>query len=511
MTVLVGGTVEAFDAAIFKAGIASLLGAAAPPTDKIELTVSAGSVRVNVTASYDDPILAEDGFAQLEGVTPTSLSAAVGTTVAAIVSLPTVVWSGSPPCRPGLTGPFCMVCVAKEGVYYSKASGDEPAACLPCANSIGSSLAMVGAAFAVLLTFGIARAYVKPPEGIVDGIKQWNTYLTPLNKVKTITGFYMLATKVPTVYKVPIPGDVQSILDSCATAITLGIEGFSSTPLECLGHGGYERQLLFWMFAPLIIALGILLVVGLARRVRKPTNASPSLIMQVLPLLVRAFFLLYPVVTKVAFDAFPCYEFTDSGVTYGYLRADVYIDCSGPVYTRVTSLATIAIAIYPIGGLVVTVLMLLKSGRTIMAEVDDTIVTTPFERRLAGAIRFLWGEYEPTAFWWESVEMLRRLVLVGLFVNVAPGTMMQVSLGTIFCAVYLIVQLQARRFHPAPSLVWPPIFTTRLCALTIPLSFVPSPPHHHPFTRRLVPFVCRRSPSRTHRTTSSHSHAPSRC
>ena len=39
--------------------------------------------------------------------------------------------------------------------------------------------------------------------------------------------------------------------------------------------------------------------------------------------------------------------------------------------------------------------------------------------------------------------MARKFLLVGIFVVVTPGTVMQVALGTIVSAAYLMVQLQA--------------------------------------------------------------------
>ena len=53
---------------------------------------------------------------------------------------------------------------------------------------------------------------------------------------------------------------------------------------------------------------------------------------------------------------------------------------------------------------------------------------------------------EPWAFWWELVEMTRRLVLVGFFVLVSRGSILQVVLGSAFCAVYMLVALQVRPF-----------------------------------------------------------------
>jgi hypothetical protein len=44
------------------------------------------------------------------------------------------------------------------------------------------------------------------------------------------------------------------------------------------------------------------------------------------------------------------------------------------------------------------------------------------------------------------MEMLRKFLLVGVMVLVEPGTLLQISIGTIFCAVYLLIQLQARPY-----------------------------------------------------------------
>ena len=42
--------------------------------------------------------------------------------------------------------------------------------------------------------------------------------------------------------------------------------------------------------------------------------------------------------------------------------------------------------------------------------------------------------------------MLRKLLLVGLFVPLAPGSILQITIGTIVCAVHLLVQLVARPY-----------------------------------------------------------------
>ena len=67
----------------------------------------------------------------------------------------------------------------------------------------------------------------------------------------------------------------------------------------------------------------------------------------------------------------------------------------------------------------------------------------PCPTHLSRAIEFLYREYDVTAFWWELMEMLRKLLLVGIFGLIEPGSILQIAVGTIFSAVYLMVQLQA--------------------------------------------------------------------
>jgi hypothetical protein len=43
-----------------------------------------------------------------------------------------------------------------------------------------------------------------------------------------------------------------------------------------------------------------------------------------------------------------------------------------------------------------------------------------------------------SAFWWELMEMLRKFLLIGLFVTVEPGTILQVTIGTVVSAAYVV-------------------------------------------------------------------------
>ncbi len=57
------------------------------------------------------------------------------------------------------------------------------------------------------------------------------------------------------------------------------------------------------------------------------------------------------------------------------------------------------------------------------------------------AIKFLYRDYDDDYYLWEIMEMLRRLVLVGIFVLIERGSVTQLVAGTLFCAVYLLLQV----------------------------------------------------------------------
>ena len=177
--------------------------------------------------------------------------------------------------------------------------------------------------------------------------------------------------------------------------------------------------------------------------------------------------------------------------------ADVSIECATPLYEAegpffeplpgsfdhrmVRMVAWVAVIVYPIGIWLFCAVLLWRASPAILAG-----KATPLSR----AIGFLHREYDSTTFWWELVheswrrtrvrmhmrprasplisphsrgsplltraaapsqmEMLRKFLLVGLFVTLMPGAIMQISVGTIVCATYL-VRASARVHVPRPS------------------------------------------------------------
>ena len=137
---------------------------------------------------------------------------------------------------------------------------------------------------------------------------------------------------------------------------------------------------------------------------------------------------------KYIYDVMVEKDFTSQD---GYLIVDVDIECRTADHNVATGLAWLAVVIYPIGLMVFNGVLLYLARKAITSGKE-----TPLSRSIA----FLYKEFDVTCFWWELAEMLRRFLLVGLFVVIEPHTMMQLALGTIVSAVFLLVQLQAKPY-----------------------------------------------------------------
>ena len=191
-----------------------------------------------------------------------------------------------------------------------------------------------------------------------------------------------------------------------------------------------------------VSSLASVLSLGCKRQLTKG-----SFLEMALPPVLRLLFLFYPIVTNTAFEAFSCYTF-DQGdnLTRAFLVVDVSIECTttwgGSAYNeehaQLTYIAYAAVAIYPIGLLLLNGALLYCARKSIQQGKSTT---------LTRATRFLHREYEPGVFYWELVEMFRRLLLVGIMVLVLRGQLTQLVISTVFCLMYLLIQMQAQPYR----------------------------------------------------------------
>ena len=146
----------------------------------------------------------------------------------------------------------------------------------------------------------------------------WHLF-QPHVKLKILLGFYLIATRVDSVYEVALPFQVKQVLAMFAVTITLGIGGIS-VPLECIGLSGYRNTLVVYLTSPVVLVALLAMVALVRTRSLKQRQSAPSassekapdvgklshaqknweklesFLEAALPLVLRLLFLLYPLV-----------------------------------------------------------------------------------------------------------------------------------------------------------------------------------------------------------------------
>jgi hypothetical protein len=146
-----------------------------------------------------------------------------------------------------------------------------------------------------------------------------------------------------------------------------------------------------------------------------------ALLKYAVPLSTWVLFITYPLVTNVAFDAFPCYEFNNGTHVISVLRADVTLLCAVDgektgAWREVQSVATVAIVLYTVGQLVLTAALLLLAHKAICSEQPTTLST---------GISFLFREYDAQRglFYWEARALTKRGTIASALALRVPCSM----------------------------------------------------------------------------------------
>ena len=120
------------------------------------------------------------------------------------------------------------------------------------------------------------------------------------------------------------------------------------------------------------------------------------------------------------------------------MRLDASIECGTDEHGSVTELAFGLIALWPAGSLILFISLLVACYKPLQAKRPNA---------LTRATTFLHREYKATFYWWEAVELARKLVLTG-FVLLIPEerAFVRLVVATLICSFYAVVLAVVRPF-----------------------------------------------------------------
>jgi len=193
----------------------------------------------------------------------------------------------------------------------------------------------------------------------------------------------------------------------------LGVE--TAIPPTCFGS--YQNRLLISSCWPLVLLVAVLVAlifrelvrdIGYPQLIRRgKCDAALVGLQSSLPMTLVVTFLLVPSTATRLFKTFLCDPIEHDAtakITRRYLHDDLTMSCDSPEYEATKTTALVLIAVWPLGVPVLYFLLLCASRE---ALVDG--IPTPLSRMTA----FLSADYKATAWWWEPVEMCRKLFITG--------------------------------------------------------------------------------------------------
>ena len=124
---------------------------------------------------------------------------------------------------------------------------------------------------------------------------------------------------------------------------------------------------------------------------------------------IWAWLLLYPSVTRKALQTFDCIEL----LGHIYLRADPAIDCSGDEWWFMAVLASV--------GVFVTCIL---APIAIVQQTSRKHASS--ERVQRSRVALLTNTYQEKFYYWEVVDLMRKVLLTSVVLLVGPDTVVQV-------------------------------------------------------------------------------------
>jgi len=342
-------------------------------------------------------------------------------------------------CLPGHTGIICASCM--EG--YSK----NGAACVACGRMKDKSVVGVIILSLVLLALLMTFAgRLKLPKFLIP--------LTPMRQLiiqgKLILTYFQLVMLLPFIGIVKYPPQFRALMDFLTI---LNLDIFSTLQLDCIGLN-YFRKMCMVVAAPFMIAFFFVLLylirkfLGIGNDLVKPKGeklamealkSAPSTqgfrrrisltvafedgysrnFQKCFGLLLLALYCIHLFCSFFVLSSFSCRKFDlNTGPRY-FMRTDLSIECNKGEHHRAFNIALFG-CIFPVG-LPLFYFSLLWYVR----DRINNVAARSSNDELLRHLRFIYFDYKPEYYWWETVEGLRKVLCAGFMMFVVPGTILQ--------------------------------------------------------------------------------------
>ena len=384
---------------------------------------------------------------------------------------------GQQRCREGHTGLLCNECLEGFGMVNDS--------CEACGEVNSSPVLMIAAMSSVTMGAGLAYYFCcirKPTDGgdpsalqiqLTDNPLQPNSVLQEgrLSRSSTtvqrtedavmlarvvyqpariLVGYMQVITQIGLVLGFELPPKLKWII-KLLKPLAMSIKSFFQ--LDCLGAIDFYQE---WTVRTLVIPFVLVVLVTLRysfeiRRGEAKADAAGSLRANIFFII----FVLYPGICNEAFSMFNCRDL-DGGLSI--METDYRVDCNSSQHTIYKLISGVVIVVFSLGIPISLVVLMLRriedygsgtdSDRFVARRAADELKIDDIAA--ADAIRdistgreysFLVNSFKPRYYFWEGVDMIRKLILVGLLVMVGRGSVAQLFVAVVVSVALLVLQV----------------------------------------------------------------------
>ena len=386
-------------------------------------------------------------------------------------------------CLGNHTGALCASC--RDG-FSRKGSTDN--SCVPCANFaeyIENDFGLQPRWFVTVVclmvsTLGCGIYFLFPQLKELHAESKAN--------LRILLGSAQILTLLPEVLDLVFPPSTRAALSFVALFVA---DVRDVVRFDCWGWTWQQRWLANVFGVPLL-AVSVVTVHFVWRwwrllRIDKDSRAAAQTEARQSALRSLAFvaMFLYPQISSCIFSALRCRQL---GAESSWLEADYSVSCLTPRYSHYRYIAYALVVVVPVGFPLALLLALVREwwksrelwtrsdgGRDDAGDSDVDGETVTIEEyhfsRVHGLFGFALDDYNPACWWFEPIDLLRKLALTGLLQFVHRGTAAQCFCGSVLAFGSFGAQQYLCPYRNAESNVLKALVDTQLF-LTFLISFI---------------------------------------
>ena len=346
------------------------------------------------------------------------------------------------PCNPGYEGPLCAVC---NSGYYNQLQ-----TCKQCPSKkwiIGqlSSVAAILLIVIVVMVWTSRKNTIREEDN--SGIDSF------LSKVKIVIGFYQVTYGLLETFSyIKWPNSLQ-VVGKYSEVLQMNV--FQIAPIHCL-YQGLQVDAFGNLFITLAMNAAVIGLSGIAYGIKVIILRNKSIdneeksrkLSETKELVYRnVFFVLYTTylgTCSMTANVLPltcrqlCQDEEEDSCNK-YLKADYSIQCQGSMYTHLLIVAYTS-ATYVIASPVTSFVVLWRQRRVILATENAKTSQNPeSDMETSNGFRFLYDNYKPQSWYWELVEMSRKVVLTSGLILVGEESISYIGLTLVIAGMYGIL------------------------------------------------------------------------